>query len=121
MRIPYYIVFSGYTDELQVFGLVTNRYQPLALEEGRFWLEEIQLGIGLWFDNYQGIERHWLRWYDAQGNWILTHEEQEFQRAEQERQQVQEISLELEQERQRTAKMAEYLRSLGIDPNNLPQ
>lgn len=113
LRIPYYIVFNRYTDELQIFGLVTNRYQPLTLNQGRLWIEEIQLGIGLWRGNYQGIERNWLRWYDSQGNWILTPEEKEHQRAE-------EIGLQLEQERQKSAKLADYLRSLGLDPDNLP-
>ncbi|WP_013325275.1 Uma2 family endonuclease [Gloeothece verrucosa] len=142
LRIPYYIVFNRYTDQLQIFGLITNHYQPLTLEEGRLWIEEIQLGIGLWFGNYQGFERIWLRWYDSQGNWVLTPEEEEYQRAESERQRAEserqraeterqraetehqraeEISRQLEQERQRAANMAEYLRSLGIDPNNLPQ
>ncbi|MBF2035396.1 MAG: Uma2 family endonuclease, partial [Leptolyngbyaceae cyanobacterium T60_A2020_046] len=39
--------------------------------------------------------------------------EQERQRAEQERQRA-------EQERQRAERMAAYLRSLGVDPDNLP-
>ncbi|GBF86590.1 hypothetical protein AsFPU3_3661 [Aphanothece sacrum FPU3] len=121
LRIPYYIVFNRYTDELQIFGLVTNRYQPLILNQGQLWIEEIQLGIGLWRGNYQGIERNWLRWYDSQGNWILTPEEREYKRAETERQRAEDIGLQLEQERQKAAKLAEYLRSLGLDPDNLPR
>jgi Uma2 family endonuclease len=46
--------------------------------------------------------------------------EQEIQRAEQERQRAEQAELLLEQERQRAEQLAEYLRSLGVDPDNLP-
>jgi hypothetical protein len=45
--------------------------------------------------------------------------EQERARAEQERARAQEALLQLERERRRAEQMAEYLRSLGIDPDNL--
>jgi Uma2 family endonuclease len=80
LRIPYYFVFNRYTDEFQAFGLVTNRYQPLTLEGLGVWLEEIQLGLGLWQGSYQGIERLWLRWFDRDNNWLLTPEEEERQK-----------------------------------------
>ena len=80
LRVPYYVVFNRYTDQLQAFGLMTSRYQGLTLEGQGLWLEEVQLGLGLWQGIYQGIERHWLRWYDERGNWISTPVEQERQR-----------------------------------------
>lgn len=82
LRIPYYFVLNRYTDEFQAFGLVTNRYQPLPIEGQGVWLEAVQLGLGLWQGNYQGIDRLWLRWYDREGNWLLTPEEQERQRVQ---------------------------------------
>lgn len=82
LRIPYYFIFNRYTDELQAFGLMTNRYQPLPITESGIWLEEVQLGLGLWQGSYQGIERLWLRWRDRDHNWILTPEEQERQRVQ---------------------------------------
>ena len=45
-------------------------------------MPSLELGIGLWFGNYRGLERQWLRWYDAQGNWIPTPTEAAQQRAE---------------------------------------
>jgi hypothetical protein len=39
------------------------------------WIPELDLGLGLWQGAFQGIERLWLRWYDAQGNWIPTEAE----------------------------------------------
>jgi Uma2 family endonuclease len=124
VKIPYYLVFNRYSNEFQAFGLVVDHYYPLAIGEPGLWLEEAELGLGLWQGIYQGIERRWLRWYDREGNWILTPEEQERQRAEQERQRAeterQRAETEhqrAEQERQRAERLAERLRQLGVDPD----
>ena len=123
LRIPYYVVFSRYTNQLQAFKLDGAHYQELELQESRLWIRELDLGLGLWQGEYQGIERLWLRWYDAQGNWILTEAEQERQRAEQERQRVEQERQRAEQERQRAEQAESKLESLmqrlresGIDP-----
>jgi Uma2 family endonuclease len=72
LRIPYYIVFDRYSDELKVFQNIAGRYQPMEIADNRVWLPELGLGIGLWQGNYQDVERLWLRWYDTAGNWIST-------------------------------------------------
>ena len=72
LQIPYYIVFSRYTNQLRVFVHQAGQYQELALSEPRIWIPELELGLGVWQGVYQGIERLWLRWYDAQSNWIPT-------------------------------------------------
>ncbi len=69
LRIPYYIVFDYYTDVLRAFILQADRYTELNLEETRIWMPTLELGLGLWQGTYQGIDRLWLRWYDACGNW----------------------------------------------------
>lgn len=66
------------------------------------WINDIQLGLGLWQGVYQGSDRQWLRWYDAVGNWVLTPEEREKQIAA--------------KARRRTEKLAAQLRALGIEP-----
>ncbi|MFP5273189.1 Uma2 family endonuclease [Coleofasciculus sp.] len=88
LAIPYYIVFDRYTDELRVFWLEGDRYRQRELTEPRIWLPTLELGIGLWFGDYRGLERQWLRWYDAQGNWIPTPTEAAQQRAESAEQRV---------------------------------
>ena len=82
LRIPYYFVYNRYTDEFNCFGLVTNRYQPLSINGLGVWLEEAELGLGLWQGEYQGLTRLWLRWYDRDNNWLPTPVEQEKQRAD---------------------------------------
>ena len=118
LRIPYYVVFSGYTNQLRIFRLQGNSYEELNLTQSRFWMEDVQLGLGVWQGNYQGVERAWLRWYDANGNWILLPEEkaeQEKQRAELEKQRAEQEKQRAEQEKQRADKLAAKLRALGVD------
>lgn len=105
LGVPYYVVFSRYTNELRVFQNIDNRYQELNLLERHLWMPELQIGLGLWEGTYEDISRLWLRWYDALGNWILTPEEQQQQRAE-----------------QAEAKLAElqaYVHSLGGNPEQI--
>ncbi|MGJ3251200.1 MAG: Uma2 family endonuclease [Elainellaceae cyanobacterium] len=115
LRIPYYFVFNRYTNQVQPFGLMMSRYQPIPLstigESGQgVWLEEAELGLGLWEGTYQGLNRLWLRWYDREHNWIPTPTEREAQRAEREAQRA-------EREAQRAERLAAQLRALGIDPD----
>jgi Uma2 family endonuclease len=108
LRVPYYIIFDRYTDRLRAFMLQADRYVEMNLEETRIWMPTLKLGLGLWQGTYQGIERLWLRWYDANGNWISTSQEE----ALQERQRA-------EQERQRADRLASRLRELGVNPDEV--
>ncbi|PAX60705.1 Uma2 family endonuclease [Brunnivagina elsteri] len=94
LRIPYYIIFDRYSDELKVFQNIAGRYQPMEIADNRVWLPELGLGIGLWQGNYQDVERLWLRWYDAAGNWISTPSE-------------------------KAERLAAKLKELGINPEDL--
>ena len=66
----------------------------------------------------------WLRWYDQEGNWILTSVEKERQNTELERQKAELERQKAEQERQKaelekrkTERLIAQLRSLGIEPD----
>jgi hypothetical protein len=63
------------------------------------------LELGIWQGQYQNLELPWLRWWDAQGNLLLTGQE----RAEQERQRAEQAEL-------RAQRLAEQLRAAGIEP-----
>jgi Uma2 family endonuclease len=103
LRIPYYAIFDRYQHEFRMFKLDGGSYSEIELAEPRFWIPEIQLGLGVWQGSYQDIEQPWLRWYDRNGNWVSTAVEQERRRAEQERQRA-------EQERQRAERLIAQLR-----------
>ena len=108
LRVPYYVVYDRYENNLRAFRLNGTRYEPTSLTNQRFWLAEVELGLGLWQGCYQQTTGLWLRWYDAEG-WIPTLAEQ----AQQEQQRA-------DEERQKAERLANYLRSQGIDPDNLP-
>jgi Uma2 family endonuclease len=112
LRVPYYVLFDRYENQLRVFQLVGVRYQALAIADQRFWFEEIGLGLGVWQGRYQGAEGQWLRWYGGEGQWLPTPVE----RAEQERQSAAQERQRAQQERQRAeqaeAKLVQAARSL---------
>lgn len=110
LRIPYYIVFNRYTDELQAFRVEGRHYRAMETDRSRVWLPEIELGLGLWQGSYSDIERQWLRWFNNVGDWVLTAAEREARLVEQERQRA-------EQERQRNQRLIEQLQALGIEPD----
>lgn len=107
MGVTYYVIF----DPLEQLG--QERLQAFELQGGVYvtlepaWLPIVGLGLRVWHGVYQGIEDDWLRWYDREGNIILTGAE----RAEQEHQRA-------EQERQRAERLAAQLRALGIEPQS---
>ncbi|MEH1951378.1 MAG: Uma2 family endonuclease [Nostoc sp.] len=135
LRVPYYVIYDRYENHLRAFQLMGTRYEAIPLPENRFFLAELELGLGLWQGSYQQTTGLWLRWYNSAG-WVPTRREQaeqerqraeqerqraeqERQRAEQERQRAEQEHQRAEQERQRADRLAEYLRSQGIDPENL--
>ncbi|MGB3265008.1 MAG: hypothetical protein WBA89_13770 [Microcoleus sp.] len=127
-QISTYVIFDPYELDLEVRQLQENQYvfqSPTA--EGRYWIPEINLFLGIWYGTRLGATMHWLRWWDAAGNLLLWSSEkselerqraqQERQRAQQEMQRAQEAIAQLETERQRSESLAAKLRELGIDPN----
>ncbi len=125
-RTPEYFWFSPVSLELVGFRLLLGVYQPItADEQGRYWSE--MLGLSL------GVEDGWLRYFEQNGDKVLTPAEtaeQEYQRVEQAQQQVQhapqqaqhaqqqaqQAQQQTQQERERANRMAQQLRALGIDP-----
>jgi Uma2 family endonuclease len=105
LRVPYYVLFDRYTSELRAFQLVGGHYQALELANQRMAVPEWKVSLGVWQGTYQGIERLWLRWYDAEGQPMLTGEEE----AALARAQTQQAEA-------RAARLAEQLRALGIEP-----
>ena len=116
LQVPTYVTYDPYQLALEVRQLQAGAYTvQVANDQGRFYLPELDLWLGLWRGDRLGQTMHWLRWWDNDGNlllWSAEQAEQERQRAEQERQRA-------EQERQRTETLAARLRELGIDPDQV--
>ncbi len=105
LRVPYYGIFDRYTNTFRLFQLTGLHYEAVDLAESRFWFESLALGLGVWQGAYQRTEGSWLRWYQQDGSWVPTLEEQ----AEQER-------LRAEAAQERAERLAAQLRALGIEP-----
>ena len=112
LGVPYYVTFNRYNDELQAFELVGNHYQVMEAIAGRIWMPDLELGCSLWQGEYRGASRQWLRWYDAQGNWLPTEAEM-VQRAEQ-RAELSDQRAELAE--RRAQELAQRLQELGLEP-----
>jgi Uma2 family endonuclease len=96
LRVPFYVVYDRYENQLRVFSLAGDRYQELELLEGRVWFERLGVGLAVWQGAYQGIAGRWLRWYDREGQWVPT---------EAEARQTAELKAEAEAEARQTAEL----------------
>ncbi|MCY7322578.1 MAG: Uma2 family endonuclease [Phormidesmis sp. CAN_BIN36] len=118
IHIPYYVVFDplkqiqGETEMnrslLRVWANSAGRYVELTPLQGiseieqSVWLEEVGLGLTLWSGQFEeDVTRLWLRWCDRNGQVIPTGAER------------------AELERQRAERLAERLRAMGINPDEI--
>ena len=93
-----------------------------SIDNNPVWMPEIGLGIGIDVGTYQGITREWLYWYDNTGNRYLTSDEVRVRaelRREQERQARVRAELRRDEAERRAEELANRLRSLGIEPDEL--
>jgi Uma2 family endonuclease len=144
LQVPTYVIFDPIPGELEVHQLQDGQYElakPNA--DGRYWLADMGLFLGIWQGTKEERTGYWLRWWNETGvllPWAVEQleqerlrveqerqragqeqqrAEQERQRAEQERQRAEQERLRAEQERQRAEQLAAYLRSQGIDPDTI--
>lgn len=142
-QLPNYFWFHPYTKEFQGFRLVEGRYQLLQPNErGHLWSDQMGLFVGMHTDGL-------LRLFTPAGELVLLEEEEERsrrelvqrqlqterqrtqaerqrtqaerQRADIERQRAEAERQRAEAERQRAETLAERLRQLGIDPDELQE
>lgn len=107
LQVPTYVVFEPDWGLLEVYRLRAGRYElELPNAEGRHWCADLKLFLGTWCGKKEERDGYWLRWWDETGQvlpWAVELVEQERQKTE--------------QERQRADRLAERLRSQGIDPD----
>jgi Uma2 family endonuclease len=136
IRIPFYAIYEVKKAAVEVYELVAGKYQKMEPNErGHFAIAPMGVELGILYGQEQ-TPIAWLRWWDADGNLLLTGDEgvvlertsrlsaeaiaqQERLIAQQERvakQEAEEIAI---QERQQKEKLAAYLRSLGINPDDI--
>jgi hypothetical protein len=112
LQIPVYVIFHPQTAALDVYRLLNGKYERCLPDElQRYWIEEIQLFLGVWVGKKAEISHNWLRWWDSYGNLLLWGTErleleaqklaQEKQRAEAEKQRAEAEKQRAEAEKQR--------------------
>ncbi|MCW6053560.1 Uma2 family endonuclease [Lyngbya sp. CCAP 1446/10] len=128
LRVPIYAIFEPGTGFLEIYQLDSGeRYQAQQPDaNGRYWIAEVGLFLGVWLGTKAERTGYWLRWWDESGQMLLwgaemvERERQEIALVQQEMALVQqEIALvqqEAEQERGRSQRLAAQLRAAGIEP-----
>jgi Uma2 family endonuclease len=107
IRVPFYGIYEADRASVEVYHLVDGRYRLLAPNDrGHYPISALEIELGIWQGNYQNAFLPWLRWWDSQGNLLLTGEE----RAEREAQRANRA--EHENDRLRA-----QLKALGIEPD----
>jgi Uma2 family endonuclease len=137
IRPGFYAIYDAGKGLVDVYHFVEDRFQPVAPNQRKhFEIPQLGIELGIWRGEYKNVQLPWLRAWDLDGNLLPTPEEraeqeaqraeQEAQRAEQEAQRAEQEAQRAEQEAQRADRearranlMAEKLRELGIDPDEV--
>lgn len=107
LQVPTYIIFDPFNLALEVRFLRDGKYElQTPNPEGRYWIPELSLFLGIWHGTRLGITMDWLRWWDEAGNLLLWGTEQ----AEVERQRAEEAIAQLQA-------LQAKMRELGINPD----
>ena len=134
IRPAFYGIYEVRKASVEVYSLIQNRYELVAANDrGHYPIPQLGVELGIWQGSYQNMELPWLRWWDSQGNLLLSgaeRAEEERQRADreqeiaqQERQRADREQEIAQQERQRADRAEDeleqlraQLRSAGIEP-----
>lgn len=115
LKTRHYLVYSRYTCKLRYFKHNGSRYEEQAVrmdQSPAVWLDDLNIGLTLWDDYFEGLPGPWLRWCDQAGNLILTDTEQA-------QSGIAKAQASAAQAQADAARLAAKLRELGIDPNDV--
>ncbi|MGB3266952.1 MAG: Uma2 family endonuclease, partial [Microcoleus sp.] len=58
---------------VEVYHLIEDRFELVAANDrGHYPIPQLGVELGIWQGMYQNAELPWLRWWDSQGNLLLT-------------------------------------------------
>jgi Uma2 family endonuclease len=83
MRVGDYFCYDPDTETLDGWRRQSGKFKPLRPNsEGRLWSEEMQMWLGTWKGKFGPFDLTWLRFFDKNGNLVLTRAEAEAKRAD---------------------------------------
>ena len=123
LKVPTYVIFEPEGGLLEVYRLKDGRYELEQPDvEGRHWIAAMSLFLGTWRGQKEERDGYWLRWWDADEQilpWAVERVAAVTQVAAEERQRAEQERQRAEQERRRAERLAEALRSQGINPEEI--
>jgi Uma2 family endonuclease len=76
IRVPYYAIYEVKKAQVEVYFLKANFYELITPNErGNYPINSLGVELGIWQGLYQNQNLPWLRWWDSEGNLLLTGEE----------------------------------------------
>jgi Uma2 family endonuclease len=107
LRVPHYLVYDRRSGQIRYFLLVGGEYQEQSVQASApmVWLADLQIGLAVWEGEFEAISGRWLRWCNAAGQWLPTDTEREREARE--------------RAEQRAEALAQRLRELGVDPDEV--
>ncbi|NJR51694.1 MAG: Uma2 family endonuclease [Leptolyngbyaceae cyanobacterium CSU_1_3] len=74
VQVQHYIVYHEETETLRYFRRVNLQFQEQPIADGnpRLWIPELEIGLGLWQGEFEGLPQAWLRWCDRAGQFFPT-------------------------------------------------
>jgi len=126
IRIPFYVIFDGFRDNLEAYHLINGRYIKMQPNDrGHYAIPPMGVELGLILEN--GVS--WLRWWDKSGNLLLTGDERAIAEkaarlnaeaiADQQKAIAEQERFAKQQAEQKAQRLAERLRALGYDPEDV--
>lgn len=92
IRPAFYGIYEVNRASIELYHLIEGQYQLMTTNErGHYAIAPLGVELGIWQGQYQNVELPWLRWWDDQGNLLLTG-------------------------RERSQRLAAQLRAAGIEP-----
>ncbi len=121
LQVPTYVLFAPATGELEIHQLQPTGYKLMPVST-RYWLADMELFLGVWQGEKEGRSGYWLRWWNQAGDlllWAVEKVEQEQDQAKQAHKLAEQERNRAEQEHERAERLAAYLRSQGLDPDQI--
>ncbi|TAG65046.1 MAG: Uma2 family endonuclease [Oscillatoriales cyanobacterium] len=69
----FYGIYEVSKASVEVYHLIEDRYQLVAANDrGHYPIPQLGVELGIWQGTYQNMELPWLRWWDSEGNLLLS-------------------------------------------------